>query len=103
MARTTLGRVELAEGTMRAFPRGSRPGILLARVGGRYFALDDWCNHAGAALSEGKLEGGSVVCPLHRMAFELGSGRLLTTPRLCEDQRTYPVEVVDGEAWVELP
>jgi 3-phenylpropionate/trans-cinnamate dioxygenase ferredoxin subunit len=103
MPRVSLGRVELAEGTMRGFPRGRRPGILLARRGGRYFALDDWCNHAGALLSEGRLEGGAVVCPLHRMAFDLRDGRLLTVPRLCGDQRAYPVELVDGEILVELP
>jgi 3-phenylpropionate/trans-cinnamate dioxygenase ferredoxin subunit len=103
MARINLGRVELAEGTMRGFPRGTRPGLLLARVGGRYFALDDWCNHAGGTLSEGRLEGGTVVCPLHRMAFDLATGQLRSTPRLCDDQPAYPVEVIDGEILVELP
>ncbi len=103
MARVRLGPVELAEGTMRGFPRGERPGILLARVGGRLLALDDWCNHAGGKLAEGRLEGGAVTCPLHRMAFELSSGRLVTSPRLCEDQPHYQVEELDGEVWVELP
>lgn len=103
MARVTLGRVELADGTMRGFPLGRSPGLLLARFGGRYFALDDWCNHAGGTLSDGRLHGTTVTCPLHLMAFELASGRLVSTPRLCEDQVAYPVEVVDGEVWVELP
>jgi 3-phenylpropionate/trans-cinnamate dioxygenase ferredoxin subunit len=103
MARIKLGRVELAEGEMRGFPDGPRPGILLARVGGRYLALDDWCRHAGGTLSEGTLEGGAVVCPLHRMAFDLATGQLRSTPRLCDDQSAYPVEVVDGVVWVELP
>jgi 3-phenylpropionate/trans-cinnamate dioxygenase ferredoxin subunit len=103
MARIRLGRVELAEGEMRGFPDGPRPGILLARVGGRYLALDDWCRHAGGTLSEGTLEGGAVVCPLHRMAFDLATGQLRSTPRLCDDQSAYPVEVVDGVVWVELP
>jgi nitrite reductase/ring-hydroxylating ferredoxin subunit len=103
MARLKLGPVDLPEGKMRGFPRGERPGILLARVGGRLLAIDDWCNHAGGKLSAGWLEGGAVTCPLHRMAFELSSGRLLTSPRLCEDQPRYPVEEIDGEVWVELP
>jgi nitrite reductase/ring-hydroxylating ferredoxin subunit len=36
------------------------------------------------------------------MTFDVRTGALTCTPRLCGDQRVYPVEVVAGEVWVEV-
>jgi nitrite reductase/ring-hydroxylating ferredoxin subunit len=36
------------------------------------------------------------------MTFDVRSGVLTCTPRLCEDQRTWPVLVEDGKVWVEV-
>ncbi len=86
--------------------RGHRlPGdryVCLLRLDGAFHALDDSCSHAGCLLSGGRLRGGEVVCPCHGMSFDGRTGALTCRPRLCEDQRTWPVEVVDGEIWVEV-
>src|SRR5262249_37398136 len=39
--------------------------ILLVRRGGRLFAMAETCSHFSAPLSEGKLVGDSIECPLH--------------------------------------
>ena len=39
--------------------------ILLVRRGERVFALAETCSHFSGPLSEGKLEGDNIVCPLH--------------------------------------
>jgi len=36
--------------------------------------LDDWCPQRGAALAEGWLEGGGVVCPWHSWTVNLKTG-----------------------------
>ncbi|MBI3184225.1 MAG: Rieske 2Fe-2S domain-containing protein [Myxococcales bacterium] len=85
--------------------RGLRVGeqyVLLARVGGRYRAIDDQCNHAGCLLSGGRLEGSAVVCPCHEIAFDLHSGRNLTSPRVCGDQRAYRLSEAGGELVIDL-
>ncbi len=86
--------------------RGHRlPGdryVCLVRLDGVLHALDDTCNHAGCLLSGGQLRGREVVCPCHGMSFDARTGALTCQPRLCEDQRIWPVEVVDGEVWVEV-
>ncbi len=70
--------------------------VLVALVDGVPCAIEDACNHAGASLSEGDLEGGRVRCPMHGYVFELTTGRLVEPRGLCGDQRRF-VAFFDGE------
>jgi nitrite reductase/ring-hydroxylating ferredoxin subunit len=54
--------------------------ILLVRRGGRLFAMAETCSHFSGPLSEGKLEGDSIVCPYHYSRFALEDGRVLDGP-----------------------
>jgi nitrite reductase/ring-hydroxylating ferredoxin subunit/uncharacterized membrane protein len=54
--------------------------ILLVRRGERLFAMAETCSHFSGPLSEGKLEGDSVVCPYHASRFALEDGRVLNGP-----------------------
>ncbi|MDF1565113.1 MAG: Rieske 2Fe-2S domain-containing protein [Deltaproteobacteria bacterium] len=74
--------------------------VALARLQGEVLALDAWCNHAGCLLSEGLLTEDAVMCPCHAVAFRLRDGRVLTEPRICEDQPTLVVEERDGEVFL---
>ncbi len=94
MQRTKLGPADLGEGELRGYEVGDR-NVLVAKVGGRYKALDDSCNHAGCLLSGGRIEGNTVVCPCHEVGFDLDTGRNLTSPGVCDDQPTE--RVVDDE------
>ena len=46
----------------------------LFRVGGRFFALENRCPHAGDPLSEGSLAGCIVTCAAHGWEFDLRTG-----------------------------
>ncbi len=52
--------------------------ILLANVDGRFYAVSDRCAHASAPLSMGKLNGTTVVCPLHFARFDVTTGECLS-------------------------
>jgi 3-phenylpropionate/trans-cinnamate dioxygenase ferredoxin subunit len=67
---------ELAEGTMKKVSAQGRD-ILLARVGGKYYAGNNKCPHMGGNLSRGKLEGTVVTCPVHGSQFDLTDGRVV--------------------------
>lgn len=54
--------------------------ILLVRRGDRLFAMAETCSHFSGPLSEGKLAGDSIVCPLHSSRFALDDGRVLDGP-----------------------
>jgi 3-phenylpropionate/trans-cinnamate dioxygenase ferredoxin component len=51
--------------------------ILIAQVGGKYYATDNRCLHMGGNLSQGKLEGTVVTCPRHGSQFDLQDGRVV--------------------------
>src|SRR5579884_82430 len=54
--------------------------ILLVRRENHLFALAETCSHFSGPLSEGKLEGDSIVCPWHNSRFALEDGRVLDGP-----------------------
>ncbi len=99
--RFKLGPADLAEGEMRGFEVGKDQLVLVAKVGGCYKAIDDWCNHAGCLLSAGWIEKNSVVCPCHEVGFDLDTGRNMTSPGVCGDQRPFKATVEEGELVVE--
>ncbi|MCC2671532.1 MAG: Rieske (2Fe-2S) domain protein [Armatimonadetes bacterium] len=74
-----LADADLPEGKMRKVEADGTP-IMLARQGGRVFALAESCAHLGGPLSEGELKEGSVVCPWHGSRFALEDGQVLDGP-----------------------
>ncbi len=75
--------------------------IALFNVSGNYYALDDTCPHAGGPLSEGRVEGDQVTCPLHGASFNLRTGEVLTPPAF-EDVKTYKVVIEGDDINVEI-
>ncbi len=79
--------------------------ILLAKVGGSIYAMNDICTHEGAPLHEGTLgEMGEclLTCPWHAAHFDIRTGKVLQDTPWATDTETYPVELSDGEVYVEL-
>lgn len=85
-------------GTCRVVTTGEMP-ILVFNLDGRYYAIENRCTHEDAELTDGKLEGDEIVCPLHGAHFSVVTGAALTAPAY-ENLRTFPVRVTDG--WVEV-
>lgn len=75
--------------------------ILVANVGGVFYATEDTCTHEEASLSSGSLNGELVKCPLHGSRFSLRTGEPLEDPAE-EPLRCYPVKVEDGTVQIEI-
>lgn len=71
--------IDLPEGHMSACRVGERD-ILLCHTREGVFALDNVCTHAYARMSEGRLRGSRLVCPLHGACFDVRDGRVLAPP-----------------------
>lgn len=99
--------------------------VLVANVGGRFYAVSDRCGHMNVRLSMGTLTGTIVTCPLHGSRFDITTGKKvggpvlqgaeglgdlpeafltlvqrqleLITPINTYDLRTFPIKV-DGES-----
>jgi nitrite reductase/ring-hydroxylating ferredoxin subunit len=91
---------ELAPGEMKRV-LVDRERVLLANVGGTFYALEDNCGHQKAALTKGKLEGSVVECPLHFACFDVTTGKALSGPDLA--RRSIPgLETLGPEAMQAL-
>ena len=116
-SRYVVGDVEdLPPGTSQLLPLG-RFGIGVFNCGGTFYALLNYCPHAGAPVCRGNVVGTTrwdgrgyeqvlerdaqiLRCPWHGWEFEIASGETLTTPR--KRIKQYPVRVEDGKVVVEL-
>ena len=85
---------ELSPGAMR-WVALDRERVLIANVGGVFYALQDACGHRRAPLSKGTLEGHVIECPLHFAQFDVRTGKPLSGP-VAADVPTYEVQV-DGD------
>lgn len=76
--------------------------VAVFNVDGTIYALEDYCPHAGALLSEGPIEGNTIVCPWHAAAFELETGDLIEGPCFRGVQR-YDVKIQGGKIQIAVP
>jgi 3-phenylpropionate/trans-cinnamate dioxygenase ferredoxin subunit len=82
MSKEILASIPLAdlpEGGMRACDVQGRE-IVVCRTRDGIYALDNICSHAYARLSEGRLRGTRLICPLHGASFDVRDGRVLGAP-----------------------
>ena len=84
----------LAEGAMRVVERDGAK-VLMVRSGGRCHAIGATCPHAGGPLNEGVLHDGAVLCPWHKAAFRLDTGRCAAPPAV-DDLPRYGLRVDAG-------
>lgn len=100
------------DGFVEAGPRSAVPpggavrvmllgkAIALFDVGGQLYAVADRCPHAGAPLSEGKVEGDVVICPRHGRRYDLKTGARDGDPG--DSIPTWPVRDEGGQLWVRV-
>ena len=75
--------------------------VLVTNIDGNYFAIDDTCTHAGATLSEGKLEDSTITCDWHGAKFDCKNGKLIKFPGEINDLISYKVIVEPDDVFVE--
>ena len=70
-------------------------------MGAAAYAIDDSCPHAGGSLSNGKLQGTRVTCPVHGLKFDLDNVSPPGAPTL--EVKKYPLQVVAGMVMLTVP
>jgi nitrite reductase/ring-hydroxylating ferredoxin subunit len=86
---------EIASGQMKALHLHG-VAVAIANVEGAFYAISDVCSHDGSSLSQGSLDGKTVICPTDGSRFDLTSGSALGGPATTR-VRTYHVQVRDDE------
>ena len=92
---------DLDDGELRAFPGIGTHGVVVCRVAGQLHALEDNCSHADTPLSQGRLRGSVLVCPLHGSGFDVTDGSE-TGPPAWEGVPCYAVAEADDGASIDL-
>lgn len=64
-------------------------------------ALENSCPHMFGFLTDGAIEPGQVICPLHAAVFSLSTGECLD--HYTDDTTAYITEVRNGRVWVRAP
>ena len=64
---------ELKDGEKKKVGVGGQE-IMVARAGGKYYAIGNRCPHMGGDLSMGILTGTMVQCPRHGSQFDIADG-----------------------------
>lgn len=102
MAKVLVGKSsELGEGQMTHVTAGGKE-ILVANIGGKYYATGDICPHAGAELHEGTLSGKELTCPWHGSRWDLTTGSLVWFPQKLKEIGSYQVTVENGTIYLEI-
>src|SRR5262245_45537323 len=90
---------DLGEGAMITGHVGE-DDVMLARKGGKLFAVSAYCTHYHGPLAEGLLVGETVRCPWHHAHFSLQTGEPLAAPAL-SPLTCWQVEERDGRIAVK--
>ena len=69
--------------------------VVVFKLGGQYYAIEDVCTHDGGRLTGGAVEGDQIVCPRHSARFCIRTVAALSAPA-CEPTSTFPVRMQDG-------
>lgn len=67
---------------------------------GEIFVIDDRCSHGPGSLSEGELDGYTVICDFHNGGFDIRTGEPVRPPCF-EPVRTYAVRQEDGKVLID--
>jgi 3-phenylpropionate/trans-cinnamate dioxygenase ferredoxin subunit len=89
---------ELEEGERRVVDVAGTAVVVL-RLNGECFAIEDACSHDGDSLADGPLEGKNIICPRHGARFCLQTGAALTPPAY-EPVAVFPLRVTAGRLQV---
>ena len=76
MPKTTLKISELREGQPKRVEIDGK-GVLVATVGGNFYAIGDKCTHRGCSLSDGTLQATIVTCTCHGSKFDITNGKVV--------------------------
>lgn len=102
MAKIVVGKTsDITEGKLTHVTAAGKE-ILVANVGGNYYAINNICNHAGAELHEGELSGKELTCPWHGAKWDVTTGNLIWFPQKLNSEESFKVNVDNGTLYIEV-
>jgi len=95
----TVGQVEeVPPGRGATIELDNGKELALYNVGGKFFAIENFCPHKGAPLADGRLCGHMVECDWHNWRFDVRTGECAN--RNSPAVQSYEVRIEDG--WIKI-
>jgi 3-phenylpropionate/trans-cinnamate dioxygenase ferredoxin subunit len=89
----------LEDGSMKLVSVEGVP-VLLVKVLGQIFAIDNRCPHMSCGFSGGSLDGYVIICPCHDWHFDLRTGEYEEENAITLTKFEWKIEA--GKIWVKL-
>jgi nitrite reductase (NADH) small subunit len=74
--------------------------VAVFNLDGNYFAINDICGHRGGPLSEGEVDGTTVICPWHGWRYNVTNGDNELIPALPTEK--YELKIEDDDILVDV-
>jgi nitrite reductase/ring-hydroxylating ferredoxin subunit len=90
-----------AQGVIQVVPHGFDAEYAVYRLDDGFYCTDDMCTHGMVSLSNGDIENGRIICPLHGGSFDIRTGAATELP--CRVAlKVYKVEIIGDELFADL-
>jgi nitrite reductase/ring-hydroxylating ferredoxin subunit len=101
MAKVVVGKTaDIQEGKLEHITAGGKE-IVVTKLDGNYYAIDNICTHAGAELHEGELKNSELTCPWHGAKWDVKTGALISFPQKLKPLQSHKVVVENDTLYVE--
>ena len=102
MAKVVVGNnSEVQEGKLMHITAGGKE-IVVTKLDGNYYAMDNVCTHAGADLHEGELNSNELTCPWHGAKWDIKTGNLISFPQKLKPLQSHKVLIENNTLYVEI-
>jgi nitrite reductase/ring-hydroxylating ferredoxin subunit len=90
---------EVKSGCGKSVEINGKP-IAVFNVDGNFYAINEVCGHRGGPLSEGELDGKTVICPWHGWRYDVTTGANELVPDL--PTQKYEVKIEGDDVLVDV-
>ena len=102
MAKVVVGKTsEVQDGKLMHITAGGKE-IVVTKLDGNYYAMDNVCTHAGADLHEGELSDNELTCPWHGAKWDVTTGNQIWFPQKLKPEESFKVSVENDTVYVEV-
>lgn len=102
MAKVVVGKTsEVQDGKLMHITAGGKE-IVVTKLDGNYYAMDNVCTHAGADLREGELSNNELTCPWHGAKWDIKTGNLISFPQKLKPLQSHKILFENDTLYVEI-
>jgi len=102
MAKVVVGKTsEVQDGKLMHITEGGKE-IVVTKLDGNYYAMDNVCTHAGADLHEGELSNNELTCPWHGAKWDIKTGNLISFPQKLKPLQSHKISIENETLYIEI-